>query len=402
MGPRTFALSIVWIAASCAIPLAERSPRDGGAPSTFDGGASQRDAGASPARDGGPTEDAGAAFDGGMVSDAGADGAPPDASGADAGFDAGAPPTLAQRCFSDLPATRPDGGFGPAYDVFAPNIGSHCRGTNHQDIRGVERVVFLGDSVTVGTPPTAAQDVYRARLADALAARFGLRAPDIWWKSANAVTGEALLRTSGDFWSCAKWGARADDLQRDNRQIADCFPESERHKRTLVVMTMGGNDIASLQKRGAHAPYDESRARVEEFVGLMRDAVRWLKDPANVAGGVYVVFTNLYEYTDATGDIGSCVAAEWSGFTDPWDRPQDLERLVIWANEQYMSIAVETQSDLVFMLEHFCGHGFHNEDPQSRCYRGPGTERWFDLTCIHPSPVGHARLADMFMSVIEE
>ena len=76
--------------------------------------------------------------------------------------------------------------------------------------------------------------------------------------------------------------------------------------------------------------------------------------------------------------------------------------MVIWANEQYMRIAVDTHTDMILMLEHFCGHGFHNDDPTTRCYRGPGTERWFDLTCIHPNPTGHQVIADMFMAVVNE
>ncbi|MBL8974770.1 MAG: hypothetical protein JNK56_29510, partial [Myxococcales bacterium] len=48
------------------------------------------------------------------------------------------------------------------YAQFDPIIGSHCKGTNHQDITDIERVVFLGDSVTVGTPPTQGKDFYRS------------------------------------------------------------------------------------------------------------------------------------------------------------------------------------------------------------------------------------------------
>lgn len=104
---------------------------------------------------------------------------------------------------------------------------------------------------------------------------------------------------------------------------------------------------------------------------------------------------------DATGDVTSCAAA---GFTDleNWDHPEWQAELVVWANEQFLKIAKDTGSDMVFMLEHFCGHGFRNDDPRGRCYRGPDTPRWFDLTCIHPNPTGHAVLADMFMDVIEE
>lgn len=91
-----------------------------------------------------------------------------------------------------------------------------------------------------------------------------------------------------------------------------------------------------------------------------------------------------------------------AGFDEPWTNPQDLEHLVIWANEQYARIAAETQSDMILMLEHFCGHGYHFDDPSGRCYRGPMAERWFDVSCIHPNPTGHEVIADMFMAVVDE
>lgn len=116
----------------------------------------------------------------------------------------------------------------------------------------------------------------------------------------------------------------------------------------------------------------------------------------------------MFEFTDGTGDTDSCPAVglasilgDFTGFR-PWLHPEWLEEMVIWANEQYMSIAVETGTDMIMILEHFCGHGYHANDPESRCYRGPDTERWFDGTCIHPNPAGHAMIADMFMAVIEE
>lgn len=67
-----------------------------------------------------------------------------------------------------------------------------------------------------------------------------------------------------------------------------------------------------------------------------------------------------------------------------------------------MSIAVDTDSDMLFLLEAFCGHGFHHDDPESPCYRGPDTEIWFDGTCTHPNPTGHAVIADMFLDVVRE
>src|SRR3972149_5478262 len=77
---------------------------------------------------------------------------------------------IRERCFPDLG----DAALGvPDYDQFRPVVGSHCAGTNHQDITDVERVVFLGDSITQGTPPTPASGYYRNLLAESLRARFG-------------------------------------------------------------------------------------------------------------------------------------------------------------------------------------------------------------------------------------
>lgn len=334
--------------------------------------------------------DASQLADAGVVVDASQ---PADAGGAGIGL----------TCFGDIwdPATP-----GPDYDQFAPVMGSHCNGTNQQNITGVERVVFLGDSVTVGTPPTVSGDFYRSRLADRLAQRFNLQAPSAGWKMANVLDGTSLVQSSGDFASCAKWGAETNDLLVDNHQIEDCIPESERTKRTLVIMTVGGNDIGRITKNGAPSgghTYAEVEAMTQRFVQNMRDAIHWFKDdPARFPNGVFVVFANMYEFTDGTGDVSSCAAAGLAGFDEAWADPSQLADLVIWANEEFMGIAVETGTDMILSLEHFCGHGYHNDDPNSRCYRGPNTERWFDLSCIHPNPTGHGVLADMFMSVVEE
>src|SRR5206468_8946026 len=104
---------------------------------------------------------------------------------------------------------------------------------------------------------------------------------------------------------------------------------------------------------------------------LMRDAILWLKDPTRFPNGSYVVFGNVYEYTDATGDMASCPAASLSGFSGTWAQGTNA---VTHFQEQYMKIAVDTKSDMVFMLENFCGHGYHHDDPKSQCYRGPNTK----------------------------
>ncbi|MBN8616558.1 MAG: SGNH/GDSL hydrolase family protein [Deltaproteobacteria bacterium] len=320
-------------------------------------------------------------------------------------------PLLASECLARGFATPPIES-GPDYDRFAPTVGSHCLGTNHQDIRDVDRVVFLGDSVTVGTPPTETGDMYRNLLADRLATRFGLERPIITydlWKTVDVVNGVSLRRDAGPFSSCARWGARTDDLLPEGvgdteYQMGDCFPMDRRDEATLVIMTMGGNDIAALTKDGFDGTrtidqlWDDTRA----FVERLRLAVQWLREPGRFTAPVYIVFSNNYEFTDGTGDIESCPAADLGGFGGEWADPAALRAMVIWATEQYLSIAVEENADMIFLLEHFCGHGYHNDDPSAGCYRGPGTPRWFDLTCTHPNPDGHAQIADMFMAVVNE
>ena len=322
--------------------------------------------------------------------------------GGDAGADAGLGP--AALCFEALFGSGASAIDGPEYDRFGPTVGTHCFGTDHQDITGVERVVFLGDSVTVGTPPTLSSAYYRSVLAEELKTRFGLEGGGLLWRTVNVLEGVSNVQTDGDFSSCAEWGARTDDLQRDGTQIADCFPVAERDARTLVVMTIGGNDIANIAEGGTdgHTTIDELWTQTMEFVQLMRDAVEWIVTPGRFPNGVFVVFANMFEFTDGTGDTESCPAAALAGIGAPWDDPTALADMVIWANEQYMDIAVSTGTDMIFMLEHFCGHGHNHDNPAAPCYRGPGTPIWFDLSCIHPNPTGHAVIADMFTAVIDE
>ncbi|MBK8998977.1 MAG: SGNH/GDSL hydrolase family protein [Myxococcales bacterium] len=293
------------------------------------------------------------------------------------------------------------------YDQFGPTVGTHCKGTNHQDIKGIERVVFLGDSVTVGTPPSNLNpaNVYRAILAQMLAAHLKIAAPGFGWGGADPINGVALPSESGAFVSCAKWGARTDDLMKDSAQVETCIPPNKRHLRHLVIMTIGGNDISAItQDGGGTAPkktIPELWQDTKDFVDLLRQTVVWLKNPANVPGGVDVVFGNNYEFTDGTGEVTACPGVQLGGI-QPWQDKKAQADMVIWANEQYMKIAVDTKSDMIFMLESFCGHGYKRNDPTGPCYRGPNQPLWFDLTCIHPSNEGHVALADLFFKTIVE
>ena len=248
-----------------------------------------------------------------MNSDAGVDAAilPPDA-------DVMPGPTV-RGCFEPQYLNETD--FGPDYDQFNPIVGSHCWGTNHQNIEDVERVVFIGDSVTVGTPPQNPAEYFRYRLANRLAQRLQLMPPDPLWANVNLIDGGGLVKTSGSFSVCAKYGARTDDFQEDNTLLTDCVSAEDRDRKTLFVVTMGGNDIASLTKAGLDGEAPEQLwERTRTFVRLMREAVKWLKSPENFPNGSYVVFANMFEFTDGTGDVTACPAAGLAGFGAEWGR----------------------------------------------------------------------------------
>lgn len=299
----------------------------------------------------------------------------PDAAAADADIVAPGPPTL-ESCLgngSGEPMT-----FGPDYAAYEPVLGSHCMGTNHQDIEGIERLVYLGDSVTFGTPPTPVQDHYRSKLTERVLERFG---PDVIVDN------------------CARNGARTDDfLLGTEAQLPQCFVEGPNAGKTLVVWTMGGNDISNWASNALAS--EDALLGADAAATLLDDAVAWLKEPGRFPDGVFIIFANPYEFTDATGDLRSCPASTFLlGDTMNWI---EGEAAVLRFQERHMEVAVSHGVDMIFTLERFCGHGYRRDDPEGRCYQGPDAELWFDATCIHPNSAGHAELTDMFMAVIDE
>src|SRR5678815_5809731 len=96
----------------------------------------------------------------------------------------------------------------------------------------------------------------------------------------SPLTGQAATQESGDFASCAKWGARADDLMRDKTQVEDCMPESTRGKHTLVIMTVGGNDISKIAQAGGEgASTEEVWQMAHDSIDLTRQAIDWMRTP---------------------------------------------------------------------------------------------------------------------------
>ncbi len=286
------------------------------------------------------------------------------------GGNGGSGAVTSNDCFADIQ----DGLIVWDYDVQGITTGSHCHGTNHQDIQGIERIVYLGDSIMNGTPPTPSAEFVRTQLDTALKTKF----PGVETKS------------------CAVNGARNDDLMKS--QIPNCFGDADvRNVKTLTLVISGGNDIAAIARDKPELA--AAQAEANGYVDVMREAITYLKDATNFPMGNDVVFANVYEYTDTSADLSSCPTAGLAGLSGTW---LSGAAVLVGMNEGYAKIAADTGADMVFMMEQFCGHGYRRDRMDLQCYRGPNAEQWFDITCIHPTPAGHTALAGFFMDVIEE
>lgn len=294
-------------------------------------------------------------------------------------------------------------------------LNSTCTGTNHQDISGIERVVFVGDSVTAGAPIpvdwtswelTDASEWYRNVLADEFVSRWGLEAPDWFWENVDLTSGESYTKESGDFANCSKWGARTDDLAKDNSQLGDCIPADKRDVHNLVLMTIGGNDLYNMLDHLKTGDADEATIRSEWDAALvdLSDAIHSLTDdPSQYPGGLSVIVADIFDVTDATAaaDIADCEGAQAIGLSEPLVDPLTAELAIQW-QEAVIALSVETGIDVAFMGEAFCGHGYNWDDTTGRCYRGGDSDIYFDASCEHPTKYGHAAIAATMLGVIDE
>ena len=274
--------------------------------------------------------------------------------------------TTYASCFPEIVES-----FGITYDDLGVVTGSHCKGSNHQDITGIEKLVFLGDSITAGVGAPAGQ-TYPELLMESLAGEFG----DI------------------EVVSCAQGGAVNGNLHAS--QIPQCFPGVE-DKRTLVVITSGGNDIVDM----AVYKYDAAAGfgRVDQMTSDLRKGLEIFDSAEKFPSGVFVTFANVYEFTDGTGQLDGCPVGALAGLTGMW--PDGIE-IFSYLEESYAELALEMGRDVIYMMEHFCGHGFTSDDPSTPCYQGDGAQTWFNFDCIHPNPDGHEAIADLFHATITE
>jgi lysophospholipase L1-like esterase len=234
--------------------------------------------------------------------------------------------------------------------------------THNQDIEDVTRVIFLGDAMTDGTP----------------------------WPELLSADLRMLFGDGTRFSNFARAGAVVEDLR--DAQLPRIDTTSQ--ETTLVLFTIGGND--ALEIKGASR--ETSLAHMEAKMDMLDEVLAWLANPAHFQGGVFVVFTNIYDPTDGEGDFSNC------GLLGGEDWPV-VGELVPDINEAYEELANTWGFDMLDIFHLFAGHGFNHEDTTNPFYcNGCAPDcpcpLWFDLTCIHPNSLGYEALADAFLAVI--
>jgi hypothetical protein len=229
-----------------------------------------------------------------------------------------------------------------------------------------------------------------------------------------------------------------DQCGQPDTALFQCVPEGVSPERTLFAFTIGGNDVAALTKMGGEftldtpegraeieAGYPSVRAKAEEAIRFLEEAIRFMTDPRRFPNGSYVVMGGPFEFTDGTGQVGACQPASIEipfvgeldlsglaidvaslvGFSE-WVNPAAQREIITYMLEQYMRITVEYGIDYVWVLEHFCGHGYvaagANADMNNACYRPDDPTLWFDASCTHPNDAGHDALFRLFRDVIAE
>ena len=155
----------------------------------------------------------------------------------------------------------------------------------------------------------------------------------------------------------------------------------------LVVMTAGGNDLQSVLMNPSGV-----EERLEKTVDNWRKIAEYFLDKERFPDGSTVLMANVYEPTDAVGQVGNC----FYGLNISSLLPSLHE-----ANTQLRGLAEELGFSALDMRGTFLGHGFHHSDPNTPHYNADDPSLWMANSCTHPNPRGHHEIRTLFWRAID-
>jgi lysophospholipase L1-like esterase len=151
----------------------------------------------------------------------------------------------------------------------------------------------------------------------------------------------------------------------------------------LVTITIGGND---LNGHAVQAIGGTDQTAQMEFTTHLTDELGALTKPGRLGTGkVYVVFANIYDFSDGMGDFrtimcGPPVNVSASRVTATFGAWNGIIANAIGAG----------QGTLYDLHADFLGHGFNAT-----------SDVWYDRnSCLHPNATGHAHIASSLWSMI--
>ena len=264
--------------------------------------------------------------------------------------------------------------FRPAIDE-TPNtdrVGTYA----HTLPQSPQTVIFLGDSITAGAGSGNGDESYASLL---------VNNTNAWpeWDGIDLATRypgiDVLDVSKGGSWTGTVLNEQIDRLE---DQLTLPF-EGE----ALVVMTVGGNDLQSVLMNPSSV-----EERLEKTVNNWRKIAEYFLDEQRFPGGSTVLMANVYEPTDAVGQVDNC----FYGLNISSLLPSLLD-----ANTQFRGLAEEAGFSVLDMRGTFLGHGFNYSDPTTPYYNEDDPSLWLSNDCIHPNPRGHHEIRAMFWRAID-
>jgi hypothetical protein len=287
-----------------------------------------------------------------------------------------------------LPACAPGGGDDdsavgddddtPSY-VVDPDVDSYWPDDHAPSAPA--RVIFLGDSITAGSGASA-----------------GLAYPDLLvanvsteWPEHDEIDLQSLYPDLDEVIDVSVGGATTASL------LANQLPDLSGRVgesvvgQSIVVFTIGGNDMQGamfdILANGAPA----AQEAIASITGNLHSILDYFDDASRFPDGAYVHLSNVYEPTDAQGQVSSCFFGIDLG---------DILEHFDAANAAIRGVAVERGAAMVDLRGHFLGHGYFHDDEAVAPYHPDDPTLWFAPDCIHPNERGHHELRRLFHSVI--
>jgi lysophospholipase L1-like esterase len=239
------------------------------------------------------------------------------------------------------------------------------------------RLVYFGDSITAGYGVANGDNTYPALLEEN---------NDRQWP---ADAGDDLTTRFGalDVLDVSFPGATTDDVLSYQLPAVDRSWGPVVEGPVLVAGTIGGNDLMAVLF--AFGDVDAGVAQILENLRVIGD---FFLDETRFPDGAYLAITNVYEPTDAEGQVPECFyGLDLSAFITDFDG----------LNASSRTLAEEQGWAWVDLRGHFLGHGFRHADEQAAAYDEADPTLWLQDDCIHPNVRGHHELRRLFRSAFD-